>query len=147
MPPADHPAGPEGAEGAEPTVTVYELVGGRPFFDRLVEHFYAGVESDPVLRPLYPEDLTESRRHLAAFLAQYWGGPPEYSAERGHPRLRMRHLPFAIGTREAEAWLAHMRAAVDALGPEPAVTRLLDAYFTDAAHFLRNVDEETAPGA
>lgn len=147
MPPADDPAGPEGPEEADPTVTVYELVGGRPFFDRLVEHFYAGVASDPVLRPLYPEDLTESRRHLAAFLAQYWGGPPDYSAERGHPRLRMRHLPFAIGAREAEAWLGHMRAAVDALGPEPAVARLLDAYFTDAAHFLRNVDEGTANGA
>ncbi|MDQ3810718.1 MAG: globin, partial [Chloroflexota bacterium] len=77
--------------------TLFDRVGGQAFFDDLVGRFYAGVEHDPILRPLYPADLTGSRRHLAMFLGQYWGGPPAYSAERGHPRLRMRHAPFVIG--------------------------------------------------
>jgi hemoglobin len=77
--------------------TVYDAVGGRPFFVDLVDGFYAGVSADLLLRPLYPEDLTDSRRHLTGFLTQYWGGPSTYSDERGHPRLRMRHAPFAIG--------------------------------------------------
>ncbi len=132
---------PDDAGEGSGSTTVYEMVGGRPFFDELVGRFYDGVESDPVLRPLYPDDLTESRRHLAAFLAQYWGGPPAYSAERGHPRLRLRHVGFRIGRREADAWLAHMTAAVEALEPDPVVERLLRAYFENTAHFLRNVED------
>ena len=65
---------------------------------------------------MYPEDLTESKAHLALFLMQYWGGPRDYSEQRGHPRLRMRHVPFVIGSAEAEAWLRHMTAAVEAAG-------------------------------
>ena len=84
--------------GPPPGATVFDLVGGRPFFDRLVDRFYDGVAADPLLRPLYPEDLTESRAHMAGFLAQFWGGGAEhYSDTRGHPRLRMRHGPFLIG--------------------------------------------------
>jgi hemoglobin len=93
--------------------TLYERVGGEPFFTSLVERFYAGVEGDPLLRPLYPAELGRSKRHLALFLAQYFGGPPIYNAERGHPRLRMRHVRFGIGLPQRNAWLAHMRAAVD----------------------------------
>jgi hemoglobin len=66
----------------------------------------------PCARPLYPADLEPGKANLAGFLAQYWGGPPDYSARRGHPRLRMRHFRFAIGTRERDAWLRHMAAAV-----------------------------------
>ena len=81
-----------------PDVNVFEAVGGRPYFDRLVARFYAGVADDPVIRPLYPEDLTESIAHTAGFLAQYWGGgTAHYSDERGHPRLRMRHGHVVIG--------------------------------------------------
>jgi hemoglobin len=119
-------------------VTIYEAVGGEETFHRLVAAFYEGVASDAVLRPLYPEDLTESREHLALFLAQYFGGPPRYSEKRGHPRLRMRHLPFAIGPTERDAWLAHMERAVDAVGiASPAREAMLD-YFRDAANFLVN---------
>ena len=94
--------------------TVYEAVGGQRFFDDLVDRFYRAVEEDPLLRPMYPRDLRSSRTRLAGFLAQYWGGPPRYSEERGHPRLRMRHMPFAIGRAERDAWMAHMTASLDA---------------------------------
>lgn len=122
---------------------VYDAVGGLPFFVDLVDGFYAGVDVDPLLRPLYPKDLTESRRHLAGFLTQYWGGPGTYSAERGHPRLRMRHAPFVIGEAERDAWLGHMLGSLDAVAttrgtPVEAVARIR-AYLTDVADFLVNV--------
>ncbi len=122
--------------------SVYDAVGGRPFFVDVVEGFYVGVSADRLLRPLYPEDLTDSRRHLAGFLAQYWGGPTTYSDERGHPRLRMRHAPFAIGVAERDAWLFHMLGSLDAVAaargtPMEAVARIR-AYLTDVADFLVN---------
>ena len=118
--------------------TLYQLVGGVETFDRIVERFYAGVAGDAVLRPLYPADLQESKRHLALFLAQYFGGPSTYSAERGHPRLRMRHFPFAIGQAERDAWVHHMRSAVRAEAfPAPVEAALLD-YFDRGATFLIN---------
>ena len=118
--------------------TLYDRVGGEPFFVELIDAFYAGVETDPVLRPLYPDDLAPSRRHLAMFLAQYWGGPPRYNAERGHPRLRMRHAPFAIGTRERDAWLNHMLGAVAASAAAAGDKQALIAYFESAASSLIN---------
>jgi hemoglobin len=122
--------------------TVYEAVGGQRFFVDLVDRFYDGVATDAVLRPLYPDDLTEPRRHLALFLAQYWGGPATYSDERGHPRLRMRHAPFVIGDAERDAWLSHMLASLDAVAadraaPGPAVARIR-MYLVDTAQFLVN---------
>lgn len=96
--------------------TFYDAVGGHATFARLTELFYAGVASDPVLRPMYPEDdLGPAQERLRMFLEQYWGGPTTYSQQRGHPRLRMRHAPFPIDHDARERWLAHMRAAVDAL--------------------------------
>lgn len=117
---------------------LYERVGGQPWFDALVERFYVGVEADPVLRPLYPDDLGPGKRHLALFLAQYWGGPGTYSELRGHPRLRARHLPFAIGDAEREAWVAHMTAAVEAAEADDATKDEFLAYVADAATFLIN---------
>jgi len=118
--------------------TLYERVGGEPFFESLVDRFYASVESDAVLRPLYPADLGPPRRHLALFLAQYWGGPRTYSEERGHPRLRMRHFRFAIGPAEREAWLSHMAAAVAASTASSEDKATLMAYFETAATSLIN---------
>jgi hemoglobin len=141
IPVGAQPARPGGE--ALPVVNVYEAVGGQPFFDELVERFYQGVVDDPVLRPLYPDDdLVEARRHLALFLGQYWGGPTTYSDERGHPRLRMRHVPFVIGEAERDAWLRHMCAALDSLVVErdihPAIeSRMLD-YFGMAAEGMVN---------
>ena len=122
--------------------TLYDEVGGMPFFEGLVDRFYASVVDDPVLLRLYPDpgDLGPARRRLTLFLAQYWGGPTTYSDERGHPRLRQRHFPFAIGTAERDHWLAAMRTAVAAMGPAPAVAARLDAYFDSAAEAMRNQD-------
>src|SRR6266851_5677376 len=102
-------------------MTIFEAVGGAETFDRLVERFYAGVATDPILRPMYPDDLAESQRRLALFLMQYFGGPTTYSDERGHPRLRLRHLPFAVTRAARDAWMRHMSAALESLdlpGPE-----------------------------
>jgi len=118
--------------------TIYELVGGRETFERLVDEFYKGVETDPVLRPLYPPSLDQSREHLTLFLCQFFGGPDEYSQRRGHPRLRARHLQFPIGLAERDAWLRHMLAAVDATSIQEPARSHLRAYFQDAATFLMN---------
>lgn len=121
-----------------PLNTVYEVVGGAPFFVELVERFYAGVAADELLRPSYPDDLTESKAHLTLFLMQYWGGPTIYSQGRGHPRLRMRHAPFVIGQAEREAWLRHMTAAVDASDAPEAARSLFHQYFEQASTAMIN---------
>lgn len=132
-------------QGAAPTV--YELAGGEPAFSRMVERFYAGVAGDPILRPLYPQDPEQFRRageHLRLFLIQYWGGPDWYSRQRGHPRLRMRHLPFPIGRREREAWMTHMRAAVDSIELPAQVRAALLDYFEMASLAMMNRDDPYA---
>ena len=120
--------------------SLYDAVGGEPVFRQLVADFYAGVAQDPVLRPLYPDDLGPAEERLRMFLVQYWGGPTTYSEQRGHPRLRMRHAPFPVGTAQIAAWLHHMRAAIDEVAPAPREAAELWAYVERAAHFMRNVD-------
>ena len=119
---------------------MYEAAGGMAFFEALVDRFYDHVASDPILLPLYPEqhDLAPARRRLTLFLAQYWGGPTTYDAERGHPRLRMRHAPFAIGPDARDHWLAAMRDALTSLSPHPAVAEAMEDYFAMAAEAMRN---------
>ena len=118
---------------------VYEAAGGERTFRALVERFYAGVADDPVLRPLYPEeDLAGATERLTLFLVQYWGGPDTYNRTRGHPRLRMRHAPFAIGRRERDAWLAHMTAAVESLELPRGVRQALLDYFEAASTAMVN---------
>jgi hemoglobin len=113
---------------------IYEAAGGEPTFRLLVERFYAGVAEDPILRPLYPEeDLANAEERLRLFLIQYWGGPTTYDDLRGHPRLRMRHAPFAIGPREREAWLARMTAAVESLDLPRGVRDAFLEYFEAAS--------------
>jgi hemoglobin len=124
-----------------PPGTVYEAAGGEETFTRLVERFYAGVADDPVLRPLYPRDpqmFGAAAEHLRLFLIQYWGGPGWYSEQRGHPRLRMRHAPFSIGRRERDAWMGHMRAAVDSLDLPAPVREAFLEYFENAATAMMN---------
>lgn len=120
--------------------SLYETVGGAPFFVRLVDRFYEGVADDEVLLRLYPEpnDLTGARKRLTLFLIQYWGGPTTYSDERGHPRLRQRHFPFAIGEVERDHWLAHMQVAIDAVSPSDEIRSRLSEYVTNAAAHLVN---------
>jgi hemoglobin len=118
--------------------SLYERVGGDDFFTTLVGRFYEGVAADPVLRPLYPLDLSEAREHLRLFLIQYWGGPSTYNDLRGHPRLRMRHAPFVIGLAERDAWLRHMLAAVRAAELPPDDEAAMTDYFQMSATQLIN---------
>ena len=120
-------------------MALYEELG-ESFFVRLVDAFYVGVQASEQLRAMYPEDLTESKRHLTLFLIQYWGGPSTYMQERGHPRLRMRHVPFVIDDAARDAWLSAMRGALASLAATLTDLQIqeLDAYFVMAAASLRN---------
>ncbi|CAN5420223.1 hypothetical protein BH10ACT1_BH10ACT1_10570 [soil metagenome] len=124
-----------------PELNVFEAVGGRAFFDRVVQRFYAGVEADPVIRPLYPDDLTESIRNTAGFLAQYWGGgTAQYSDERGHPRLRMRHGHVAIDVAGRDRWVHHMTEAVQEEHLPAEIEAKLLAYFEMGATAMVNAE-------
>ncbi|MCZ7418583.1 MULTISPECIES: globin [unclassified Micromonospora] len=132
-----NPAGE--SEGHGEAVTFFDAVGGEPTFRRLVEEFYAGIAADPLLRPMYPEeDLGPAADRMRLFLMQYWGGPNTYSTQRGHPRLRMRHAPFRISAAERDAWLGHMRRAVDHLDLPPALAAELWNYLERSAYFMVN---------
>jgi len=128
------------------TPSVTDLAGGPEAFVRLVDAFYEGVESDPVLRPMYPDDLEPGKRHLALFLAQYFGATDLYSAVRGHPRLRMRHAPFPIDAEAAARWAMHMLAAVAAQDLPPEVRAALEEYIVRATPTLINRSAESAHG-
>ena len=123
-------------------MSLYERVGGDDFFVRLVDAFYDGVASDEVLLRLYPEqsDLTGARERLRLFLIQYWGGPTTYSDERGHPRLRQRHFPFAIGALERDRWLVHMLAAVEEVSTDEGIRTELTEDMVRAAEHMVNVE-------
>ncbi len=119
--------------------TFYEAIGGHDTIKLIVDTFYDGVATDEVLRPLYPEDdLGPAEERFRMFLEQYWGGPSVYSDQRGHPRLRMRHAPFAIGEVERDAWLSRMRQAVDSLNLTPEQDETLWSYLTMAAQSMIN---------
>lgn len=126
------------ADSMDTDCTVYDAVGGQPFFDELVERFYARVEADELLRPLYPEALDAPRARLSGFLAQYWGGPARYSNERGHPRLRLRHAPFAISVHERDAWTECMSHALNSMDIPETIKRVMTRYFENTATSLIN---------
>ncbi len=134
------PLASSGSEGATDGTesTMYERVGGSAWFEALTERFFDAVAVDPVLRPIYPEDLAGARARLCGFLVQYWGGPADYSAARGHPRLRMRHAASPIGTTERSAWYRHMADAMTAGGLSPEDEREMLHYFADGAIHLTN---------
>ena len=124
----------------------FDAVGGEPTFRKLVDEFYAGVATDPVLRPMYPEeDLGPATERLTLFLMQYWGGPTTYSDQRGHPRLRMRHAPFAVDPDARDRWLRHMRDAVESLHLSPLHESTLWDYLERAAYSM--VNSLPPPGA
>jgi hemoglobin len=129
-----------GQNGAPVGSTFWEQIGGRPTFEKLVRAFYEGVRTDEVLLPMYPEqpDLEGAIQRLTGFLEQYWGGPGTYSEERGHPRLRMRHMPFEVTVEARDRWLHHMRAAVDILELSPLQDTTLWDYLERAAHAMVN---------
>ena len=124
-------------------VSLYQEVGGSDFFVELVNKFYEGVVSDEIIISLYPDrnDLEGAKERLSLFLMQYWGGPTTYSDERGHPRLRQRHFPFAIGERERDHWLMHMQGAIDAMPTSESVRTRLSEYMSNAAQHLVNTGQ------
>lgn len=123
--------------------TFYDTIGGRATFEKLVRAFYAGIEGDAVLLPLYPaDDLEGAIQRLTGFLEQYWGGPGTYSEERGHPRLRLRHQPFKVNPDARDRWLLHMRAALDTLELSPLDDSTLWDYLDRAAHAMVNTFED-----
>jgi len=127
------------SDSTAPGASLYERVGGMPFFESLVAAFYRGVAKDPILRPMYEdEDLGPSAERLTLFLAQYWGGPHTYSETRGHPRLRARHMPFVIDAAARDAWLANMMAALDEQEIGDHERAELRGYMLSAAEFLVN---------
>src|SRR5450755_181773 len=144
--PDSAPPNSPGAAAAREPRSFFEAVGGEETFGRLVHRFYELAAEDPVLRPVYPaQDLGPAEEHLRLFLIQYWGGPQTYNELRGHPRLRMRHVRFAIGEAERDAWLRDMRIALDELSLDPALDAQLWDYLVMAAHSL--VNRPATPGA
>src|SRR6266508_1454499 len=128
--------------------TFYDAVGGAETFRKLLAAFYRRVPDDDVLGPMYPADeLAEAEERLRMFLEQYWGGPRTYSDQRGHPRLRMRHMPFAVTPSARDRWLELMRAALDEVGLAPDRDQEIWTYFVMAAHTMVNTDEPSYEGA
>jgi hemoglobin len=130
--------GATGENGAVSS-TFYDEIGGEETITRIVAAFYRGVADDEVLRPLYPEeDLGPAEERFRMFLMQYWGGPTTYSDQRGHPRLRMRHAPFAVTPVAKDHWLARFRAALDEVALPPDQDAQFWDYVTHAAQFMVN---------
>ncbi|GAA4482889.1 globin [Microbacterium panaciterrae] len=133
------------ADGA--ATTFYDQVGGHETFQRLVDAFYREVAQDPVLKPMYPEeDLGPAAERLRMFLEQYWGGPTTYGERRGHPRLRMRHIPFHVDPDARDRWLRCMRIAVDEAQLAPIHEATLWDYLERAAHAMVNTFEPSGVG-
>lgn len=130
----------------ETAVSFFDQVGGHDTFQRLIDAFYRGVAGDEVLKPMYPEeDLGPAADRLRLFLEQYFGGPSTYSETRGHPRLRMRHIPFHVNPDARDRWLKHMRAAMDEAQLSPLHDEMMWDYFSRAAHAMVNTFEDTPP--
>jgi hemoglobin len=118
--------------------SIYEVAGGDAVFRKLVDVFYAKIEADDLLRSMFPDDLGPGKRWQFLFLTQFFGGPPRYQEERGHPRLRMRHAPFPIDQRARDRWLTHMLASVDEVGIQEPARTVMREYFERAASHMVN---------
>jgi hemoglobin len=127
----------------EDNLSVYELVGGDAVFLELVERFYSKVEADTLLRPIFPPDLEPGKRYQYLFLVQVFGGPAAYAQERGHPRMRARHLPFPINQEARDRWLAYMFEAIDEVAIVEPARGLMREYFERASAFMVNSELET----
>lgn len=121
--------------------SLYELMGGESGVRKLVDRFYDLMESAPEaaqIRLLHPKSMKASREKLFMFLSGWSGGPQLYLQARGHPRLRMRHMPFSIGATERDQWVWCMHKALDEMDMDASVRDYLKGHFLDAADFLRN---------
>jgi hemoglobin len=127
-------------------ITPFDYLGGQAAVDRLVDLFYDRMDSLPEargIRALHPQDLGGIRVVLKKYLGEWLGGPRHYSAERGHPRLRARHLPFSIGDAERDAWLLCMNGALDEVAPAGPQREQLREAITKLADWMRNRAAET----
>jgi hemoglobin len=128
-------------------LTVYDLAGGETTFYELATAFYRRIDTEPKIRHMFPADLTGPVERMALFLIQYFGGPGTYSERRGHPRLRMRHVPFRIDRAARDVWAGHMLAAVDELNIPVEARAAMRDYFERGATFMINADESVDAGA
>ena len=132
------------ADASAPRTTPYELVGGSDGVRRLVQRFYALMDTLPEaygIRKLHPADLAGSEEKLFLFLSGWLGGPQLYVEKYGHPRLRARHLPFPIGSEEAAQWMLCMRQAMADALPDERLRAALDKALTDLAEHMRNRED------
>ena len=123
---------------SENQASIYEIIGGEQTFRNLVDTFYRKVEADETLRAIFPDDLEAGKQWQFLFLIQYWGGPQRYGAERGHPRLRMRHYPYPITPELANLWLQYMLESIDEVGIQEPERTIMREYFEHGAKFLVN---------
>jgi hemoglobin len=129
---------------SDPVTTPYQLVGGNDGLRRLVQRFYELMDTLPEaygIRKLHPADLSGSEEKLFMFLSGWLGGPQLFVEKFGHPRLRARHLPFTIGTSEADLWMLCMRQAMAETLPDERLRTALDKALTDLALHMRNRDD------
>ncbi|HIW92372.1 MAG TPA: globin [Candidatus Corynebacterium avicola] len=130
---------------SEQPSSLFEAIGGEPMFDRIVSEFYRQVPDDPILGPMYPaDDMDGAEDRLRWFLMQYWGGPQTFNEQRGHPRLRMRHMHFHINPAARERWLVLMGNALETIPeedlPEPARAALWDHMVRVADMLVNRLD-------
>lgn len=126
---------------SEEQASLYDRIGGAPVVDRLVEAFYAGMDSLPqarAIRAMHADDLGPVKAVLKDYFTQWLGGPARYSAQRGHPRLRQRHMGFAIGDSARDAWMACMDAALEQAVPDPALRAAVREPMAKLADWMRN---------
>ena len=126
---------------SKPDPTPFEQIGGQPVVDRIIDSFYDRMDSLPearIIRVMHPADLGATRAVLKRYLAEWLGGPQAYSQERGHPRLRARHLPFSIGDAERDAWMSCMRGAVEEVLTDVAVREWILEKLLGVATWMRN---------
>lgn len=123
--------------------SIYTIIGGDKTIQAIVDIFYAKIEADDSLREMFPDDLEEGKHWQYLFLRQFFGGPTDYSTQRGHPRLRMRHQPFRIDQQARDAWLSHMLAAIDEVGIEEPAKMFMRNYFERASTHLINTHVST----
>ena len=126
---------------SKPDPTPFEQIGGQLTVDRIIDLFYDRMDSLPqarIIRVMHPEDLGATRAVLKRYLAEWLGGPQAYSQERGHPRLRARHLPFSIGDEERDAWMSCMRGAVEDVIADVAIREWILEKLLGVATWMRN---------
>lgn len=128
-------------DGGKQPRTLFEFIGGQPTVDRLVDAFYRRMDTLPEaadIRAMHVADLTMTKDVLKRYLGEWLGGPARYSEERGHPRLRMRHLKVFIGPAERDAWMLCMRGALEETVEDGYARAMIEQPLAELAEWMRN---------